>query len=73
MQKSKKVAAQLWIERQTIRDKVSMFRSKEPDTGYIRIMARYGHKEVVVREFTFTDRLAYNNHWDFLKSLFQEA
>ena len=70
--KSKSVPVKVYIERMTIKDKKSAFRTSQPDLHYVNIVSEVeGGGTVIVREFTFLDKDASVNHFNHLKNLFK--
>jgi hypothetical protein len=69
--KSKKVDGKIYLERLTIHDKKSMFRSTEPPTYYLRIIAEVGGNTVIVREFIFNTKKEQTQHYQALRVTFK--
>jgi hypothetical protein len=70
-QKSKMVEAKVWLERETLEDKKSKFRSSYPTEYHVRIMIqRPGVCLVIAREFIFMKKSEQTAHYNHLKQAF---
>lgn len=66
-QRSRKVQADVWLERFTLHDKKSMFRATEPPQYRLNIMLDVGDHKVIAREFIFDNRGAQEEHYKLLR------
>ena len=70
--KSKSVPVQVFVTMTTIKDKKSAFRASEPDMHYVNIESIVeGGGTVIIREFTFLNKVQAKGHFDHLKNLFK--
>lgn len=67
---SKKIQAEVFLERFTWVDKKSMFRTSEPNRYYLQIMIRTPKSLVVAREFIFNTKAEQTQHYKHLRICF---
>lgn len=68
-QRTKKVDAQLFLERMTIHDKVRRITMPQPTEYHLRICAHIGDRSLIIREFVFGSKAEQTEHYQRLRHM----